>query len=857
MRRTVIAGLRAHARRFVATALAIILGVGFVAGTLIFRDTASAAFFDTFARMARNIDVAVFPPEPIDQNPPDDERPWGLTADQVAAVRRLSTVAAVDARVSAPLALLDARGRAILNFGGAGFVVSTDGEPTLRSFDVQGRVPSGPGEAVLDVDTAAHQRFGVGDRITVLDADGRRHSYRLVGLIDFGVYGPFADASVVGLPSAELTALTGRTTYDEVVASARDGVSQYELASAVRAALGADAHVVTGDQRRVELADEASGVATEHSIAFAIFGVISLVVAAFVIFNTFGIMLAQRVRETALLRCVGANRRQIFSSVLLESLIVGAAGSIAGVAVGVGVALGLYALINGLVGEGLPEHSLVVGATPVVAGFAIGVGITLAAALIPAVRATRTSPLAALRDVTASETPSTAARVVRLAVAALVALGGAAVTRAGWSATDAETAALLIVAGGVVTFLALLIAAPLFMGPLTAAVGAGPRRLFGAPVRLAVANARRNPGRTAVTSATLMVGVALMTLFSVVIASVQETATRREIERFPVDYIMQPVWVGGAEEPTIPAGYAQALRGRAEFAQVVQVRAVGATVAAERGRVAALDPGPLGSAIAPDVVTGRVEDLRTGTAIVSTTRDSTRSLGVGDTVEIRIGSNTARLTVVGTARIDFPNAAALDALLSWDQLAAMAGPGGDTVVMAKTAPGVTPVASRDALDALADQYPLVQVGSVAESASDLANQVNTLIAVFGVLMGTTILIALFGVTNTLSLSVVERTRESGTVRALGLTRGQLRATLLVEAVLMAVIGALVGIAFGLVYGQMLVRRAFGEFDPVVVIPWTWVAGLITLAAVAGVLAAVLPARRASRASVVAALADTG
>jgi putative ABC transport system permease protein len=615
--------------------------------------------------------------------------------------------------------------------------------------------------------------------------------------------------------------------------------------------------VVTGDQRRVELADEASGVATEHSIAFAIFGVISLVVAAFVIFNTFAIMLAQRVRETALLRCVGANRRQIFSSVLLESLIVGAAGSIAGVAVGVGVALGLYALINGLVGEGLPEHPLVVGATPVVAGFAIGVGITLAAALIPAVRATRTSPLAALRDVRASETPSTAARAVRLAVAALVALGGAAVTWAGWSATDAEAAALLIVAGGVVTFLALLIAAPLFIGPLTAAVGAGPRRLFGAPVRLAVANARRNPGRTAVTSATLMVGVALMALFSVVIASVQETATRREIERFPVDYIMQPVWVGGAEEPTIPAGYAQALRGRAEFGQVVQVRAVGATVAAERGRVAALDPGPLGSAIAPDVVTGRVEDLRTGTAIVSTTRDSTRSLGVGDTVEIRVGSNTARLTVVGTARIDFPNAAALDALLSWDQLAAMAGPGGDTAVMAKTAPGVTPVASRDALDALADPYPLVQVGSVAESASDLANQVNTLIAVFGVLMGTTILIALFGVTNTLSLSVVERTRESGTVRALGLTRGQLRATLLVEAVLMAVVGALVGIAFGLVYGQMLVRRAFGEFDPVIVIPWTWVAGLITLAAVAGVLAAVLPARRASRASVVAALADTG
>jgi putative ABC transport system permease protein len=351
-------------------------------------------------------------------------------------------------------------------------------------------------------------------------------------------------------------------------------------------------------------------------------------------------------------------------------------------------------------------------------------------------------------------------------------------------------------------------------------------------------------------------------LFGVVIASVRETATRLEVERFPVDYIMRPVWVGGTEEPTIPAEYAQALRGRAEFTQVVQVRTVGATVAGAGGRVAALDPHALGTTIAPDLVTGRVGDLRTGTAIVSTRRDSTSSLGLGDTVEIRIGSNTARLTVVGTARIDFPDAAALDALLSYDQLAALAGPGGDSAVMAKAAPGVTPLASRDALDALADTYPLVEVGSIAEAASDIANAVNNLIGLLGALMGTTILIALFGVTNTLSLSVVERTRESATVRALGLTRGQLRATLLVEAVLveavlMAVVGALVGIAFGLVYGQMLVRRMFGEFDPIIVVPWTWIAGLITLAAVAGVLAAVLPARRASRASVVTALADTG
>jgi putative ABC transport system permease protein len=432
------------------------------------------------------------------------------------------------------------------------------------------------------------------------------------------------------------------------------------------------------------------------------------------------------------------------------------------------------------------------------------------------------------------------------------------VTRAGWTTTDNQRSTLIIVAGGVVAFLALLVATPLFVGPLTAAVAAGPRRLFGAPVRLAVANARRNPGRTAVTSATLMVGVALMALFSVLIASVRETVTRQEVERFPVDYIVQPVFNGGREDPSIPTGYAEALRGRDEFSQVIQVRAVGARVASVRGRVAALDPGSLGTTIPPPLTTGRIGDLRRGTAIVATRRDSTGTLAVGDTVQVEVGSHKASLTVVGTtARIDFPGAAALDALLSWDQLAELAGPVGDTTVMAKAAPGVSPVASRAALDAVSDTYPLVRVSSLAEAATDIANAVNGLIALLAGLMGTTILIALFGVANTLSLSVVERTRESATVRALGVTRGQLRATLLVEAMLMAVVGALVGIAFGVLYGQLLMRRLFGEFDPLVVIPWTWVAGLVALAAVAGALAAVLPARRASRGSIVAALADTG
>jgi putative ABC transport system permease protein len=211
--------------------------------------------------------------------------------------------------------------------------------------------------------------------------------------------------------------------------------------------------------------------------------------------------------------------------------------------------------------------------------------------------------------------------------------------------------------------------------------------------------------------------------------------------------------------------------------------------------------------------------------------------------------------VVGTGRLTVPGGDAVDALVSWDQLAALAGPGGDAAILAKAAPGVTPVASRDALDALTGAYPLVTVNSLADLRTRLDTEVQGLIALFAGLLGTAVLIALFGIANTLALSVQERGRESATVRALGLTRGQLAATLLLEALLMGLVGAIVGIAYGLVYGRLVVRTAFAAIGPTVVVPWAWIAGLAGLASVAATVAAIVPARRAARASLVAAMAE--
>jgi putative ABC transport system permease protein len=825
----------------VATALAVVLGVGFVAGTLIFTDTARAGFYDTYSRTARSVDVAVEPSGAAKSNAL-------LSADQLAAVKALPDVSTVDGRMVQPLPLLDKRGRIIANFGEAGMTVSTDGDPVLRAFDVTGAVPSAPGEAVLDTETAAHQRFSIGDTITVLDRSGAKHPYRLVGLVDFGTSKRFSGQSVVGLPAADITALTGASGYDEIVAKGRNGISEPDLAAKVRAAVGTAAVVVTGDQRRLDLANNATQVATQFQFILLIFGAISLVVAAFVIYNTFAILLAQRVRETALLRCVGATRRQVFASVLLESVILGLAGGAAGVVAGIGVSYGFVGLLNGVVDAKVPVHTVVVQGTPVVLGLVIGLVVTVAAAFVPAVRATRTAPLAALRDLAGARSASMLGRIVRLVVAAVIGAAGIALTLNGNGSADPKNGTFTIVGGGVVTFLAVLILAPLFVGPLTALLGAVPARLFGTPARLASANARRNPGRTAVTTATLMIGIGLMALFSVLIASVKATATAQIVGHYPVDYVMTGVQYGDKESGTIPAGYASAVRAMPQFSSVVETREVDTDTV----RVAAVDPASLGTVINPEMTSGRLADLTSGTAIVNSSRDLAHETSI--TVTVNGKSRTFR--VVGSTASSLPGSRGVEALVRWDDLAALAGPGGDSTVMAKAAPGVSTVASRDALDGLTDRYPQVEVNSLADLSSDLDSTVNGLIALFGGLLGTAILIALFGITNTLSLSVVERTRESATVRALGLTKGQLRATLLIEALLMGVVGAVVGIGYGLVYGRLVVSKAFSLIHPTIVTPWTWLAGLVVLAAVAGMVAAVLPARRAARASIVAAMAET-
>jgi putative ABC transport system permease protein len=835
MFRATLAGLRSHARRMVATALAVIFGVAFVAGTLFFRDTATAGFYDTYARSAHGVDAVVDPPARATKQ----EGVPKLTEQQATVVKGLSGVDKSDVRRVEPLVMLDAKGRPIVNFSQAGYAVSIDGDPGLRAFSVDGRMPTATGEALLDQETAAHQRVAAGDWVTVVDTAGARHRYVVTGLMDFGVSQEFSGSSVVGLAGPDIVSLTGSSGVSEIVVSAKPGVSQQDLVTQITGALGAGPIVKRGDTMRQDLANAATSVADSFTVILLIFGAIALVVAIFVIYNTFAILLAQRIRETALLRCVGATRRQIFGAVVVESVIVGLGGGALGIVGGVGVVYAIFALLNGVGTDKLPVHAPVITAQPVVIGLILGLVVTVVAAFIPAVRATRTSPLAALRDLPTVRITSKVRMTARVAFAAAFAGIGVLLTYRGWHHSDPQTGTFTVVAGGVITFLGVLILSPLFIGPLTALVGLPARST---PGRLAVANARRNPGRTAITTATLMIGVGLMALFSVILASVRTTAYEKIVGHYPVDYVMTGVrYQTEGKQSGIPASYADALRARPEFPTVVVARVVGVRVGDISVRVAAIDPGNSTALNLPKVADGD-------------------ALYIGSRPWVRgqkIALSPAESVVVnGQSIIGLPGGEQPDVLVSWAQLSRAAGPGELTVVMAKARDGVSATESRDLLDSLSESYPTVQISSMADISNDFESTVNGLIALFAGLIGIAVLISLFGIANTLSLSVVERTRESATLRAIGLTRGQLRGTLVLEAVIMGLVGALVGVTYGLIYGRLVIGKALSAVNPTIVVPWTWIAALFVLAAVASTLAAVLPARRAAKASIVSAMADT-
>ncbi|MEV4510426.1 FtsX-like permease family protein [Dactylosporangium sp. NPDC049525] len=834
--RTTLAGLRP--RRLVPTTLAIVLAVGFVAGIMIFGDTTRAALLDEYARSARNVDLAV--------TAADGTR---LPLSTVDEVRRAGGVTSAEGRMAEQAPLIDREGRLVTEFGVPGHAVDAGDRPELRQFDLRtGHVPEADGDAALDARSARRTGYRVGDTIAVVGADEQRHEFRLIGIVDIaGVDG--GNTSTVVLTRPALVRLTGASGFREVVAT----VASDTAPSDVRSRVTATGKVRTGDQLRRDLAREAFGQIDGLLVGLQLFAVVAVLVAALVIANTFNILLAQRIRETALLRCVGATRAQVFRRVVAEAAAVGLTGAALGVGVGLAVGFGL-SRGAALPGIGLPSGPLVVGVSPVLVALLLGVVLTVVSALVPAVRATRVPPIAALRVTPLARGAGRRGRVMLVAAAALLALGGVALTVVGLRTGDPQTAMAIVMAGGTCVFLAVLLLSPLFIGPLVSAFGWLPGLLVGAPVRLATANARRNPGRTAATTAALLVGVALMAGGSTIAATVNRTAEAQLNQAFPVDYLLTPAVTGGDRPATVPASVTAGLRTDPTFDLVAAVRQDTAKTTGGALLVGTIDEAAIGTAYRPAVTTGRLADLRPGTAVVSSGSDVLIGLRVGD--QLRLAGPAGRtITLTVAATVQSATLVGDVVITAADYEALFPGTAGDSLVMLRAAGGVPTATARDRLDAALAAHPLIQVGDLAEFRDERNAAIDQIVAVIAVLLALTLIIALVGIANTLSLSVLERTRESALLRALGLTRGQLRATLLAEALLMAAAGAVVGVVFGLVYGWLTVDAGFGDVETLVAIPVGQLAAFVGLAALAGTLAAVLPSRRAANVAVVVALAD--
>ncbi|MFI6508224.1 ABC transporter permease [Streptosporangium sp. NPDC050855] len=835
MLRTTLAGLRAHRLRLALTALAIALGVGFIAGTFVLTDTIDAGYTQRFSAAADRLDVAVLP-----ASAKGDEE--ALVSDAtLRRIRAVDGVADAQGLVRGTSALIGKDGKAAGDYPTLGISLP---EGTLnRTVVVEGRVPRNGREAVLDEGTARKRGFRVGDTVTVLDAGDRRHTFALVGLFDGGLDQEIGYMGAVGYTTATAREMTGTRGFTEVDVAAAEGVSQETLRASVAAAAGKGHLVKTGETYAADLARVNGGDNEIIGVGLLMFGVVAMFVAALVIYNTFTILVVQRTREMALLRCIGATRGQVFGSILLESAVVGLLSSVMGLLLGYGLGTGALAVLAALDAP-LPMASASLAPRTIVLGLVVGLVVTVGAALLPARTATRVAPVAALGAQV--EEPAFRAGVLRTVSATLLLVAGAAVMTLAVTMDPGQTALLVVMVGASLVFLGVLVLGPVIVRPLSTFAGWVPARLFGVPGRLALDNSRRNPKRSATTTVALTVGVTLMTVISVVTGTVRATYTQQLDEQFPVDYMVQ----SQGRDSVLPRSIADELRVRPEFASVVAFRSTTAPLESGDGtyQVGTFTPAP---GFAPKLDAGSIDRLTPGTALVAEHLAERLKVGVGGRITVRTKeAGPVALTIAGVSGAE---SNLFDVTVPAGEFDRYFPGVDDSRVMVNYRDGVNPDKALAVVEGATQAYPTAKVISSTEVRGEFDETLDMMLMIITGLLGLAVLISLLGIANTLSLSVHERTRESALLRALGLTRPQLRRMLSVEALVLGLIGALVGVALGVVFGWAAAQTM--TTNVLFRLPVGQILAFVALSGLAGVVAAVLPARRAARASVTGSLAS--
>lgn len=833
-------GLLAHKLRLGMSVFAIVLGVAFVAGTFVFTDTLNRSFTELFRQTAP--DVTVRPAGAQDTGGFTGADARTVPAELTAAIAAVPGVARVDGTVLDQSTYLVGRDGKIVGSGGGAPGIGTtftggpaaDGSPivTLTS----GAPPAAPDQFVVDDKSAAAAGFGLGDEITLVTT-GREPTVRgtLVGTARFGATGNTIGATLVLMDTAtaQRLYLGGADAYTDIAVTGDGSADNAALAAAVGAALPAgyealdDARIAAENQS--DLAEGLSFITT----FLLVFAAVALVVGTFLILNTFSIVVAQRTRELALLRALGASRRQITRSVLTEALIVGVLGSTVGLGLGFALAVGLKALF-GAIGLDLSSAGLVFQWRTVVLAYAVGVAITLLAAYLPARRAAQVPPVAALRDDVALPESSMRRRLV-----AGVAVGVVGAASMVWSlAFDGGLS--LLGAGVLGVFVAVALVSPVVGRPLVALIAWPFPRLFGPVGRLARENARRNPRRTSATASALMIGLALVSAMAVIGQSAKASVDALVASDLRADYV-----VSNAIGAPFSAEIGEKIADLPGVAEVVPVRYGTAEIDGADAFLVAADPPGLARMTSLVVTDGRLDG---GGLVAARDRADASGWHVGDPVAVTLPSGVVDLPVTGIVEPSQLAGGLIVPPAVLDQLAPV-----DSTVYVTVAPGADPAAVEAGIDAVIADLPTVTAKDQAQFAAEQRAPVDQLLMVIYALLGLAVIIAVLGIVNTLALSVIERTREVGLLRAIGLDRRQLRTMVRLESVAIAVLGAVLGVGLGLIFGVSIQRATADDGIRVLSVPVGQLAVFVLLSALIGVLAAVWPARRAARMDVLRAI----
>ncbi|MEV8601731.1 ABC transporter permease [Streptomyces griseoviridis] len=853
--KTSLRNFLAHKGRMALSAVAVLLSVAFVSGTLVFTDTMNTTFDKLFAATSSDVTVSARGASDTGETTSDTGRPPVLAASVLGKVRAVDGVRSAEGTVfSTSVTVVDRKKESLSPSSGAPTIVGSWNGNDARTMRItSGAAPHGSGQVMVDADTADRHHLGLGDEIGVISAVGT-HTAKISGIAAFQVTNPGAAMFYLDTPTAQRTLVGQPGVYTNVNVTAADGVSDARLKRNVVGALGPDYQVQTAketadaNQKDVE---ELLGVMKYAMLGFA---GIAFLVGIFLIINTFSMLVAQRTREIGLMRAVGSSRRQVNRSVLIEALLLGVLGSLLGVGAGIGIAVGLMKLMS-LVGMNLSTGDLTVAWTTPVIGLLLGVVVTVLAAYLPARRAGKVSPMAALRDAGAPA-DARAGRVRALLGAVLTGGGGYCLYLA--SAADKSSEGSLWLGLGVLfSLIGFVVIGPVLAGAMVRVIGAVVLRAFGPVGRMAERNALRNPRRTGATGAALMIGLALVACLSVVGSSMVASATDQLDETVGADFIIQ----SDSGQMLTPQAV-KAIKDTPELARVTEYKLTKADYTTPDGKtlkntdITAADP-TYATDLRTETVAGDLKDAYLPDSMSvheKFAEDHGIRLGSKITVAFR-GGRTAHLTVRAITSSDV----VIDAgakYISTETLARYVPAANmplDMLVFATAQQGQQKDAY-PALKAALHDYPQYTVRDQSDYKDALKDQIGQMLNMIYGLLGLAIVVAVLGVVNTLALSVVERTREIGLMRAIGLSRRQLRRMIRLESVVIALFGALLGLGLGMGWGATAQKLLALEGLRVLEIPWPTIIGVFVGSAFVGLFAALVPAFRAGRMNVLAAIA---